>query len=66
MGVKLRLVQYPWRSGWPSGVLDAVQVFVFATGVAEGDWAARKAGANKSAAITIVRTLDEIEKRFAM
>jgi len=30
MGVKLRLVQYPCRSGWPSGVRGEVQAFVFA------------------------------------
>src|SRR5689334_6651110 len=29
MGVKLRLVQYPCRSGWPSGVRGRVQAFAF-------------------------------------
>src|SRR5256885_983108 len=29
MGVKLKLVQYPCRSGWPSGVRGRVQAFVF-------------------------------------
>ena len=30
MGVKLRLVQYPCRSGWPSGVRGSVPAFVLA------------------------------------
>ncbi|PYU19737.1 MAG: hypothetical protein DMG32_23810 [Acidobacteria bacterium] len=67
MGVKLKLVQYPCRSGWPSGVRGAVQAFVFVAVVevvAGGAWAPRNAGANKTPAITLARALDETPKRF--
>src|SRR5690349_9789953 len=69
MGVKLRLVQYPCKSGCPSGVRDAVQLFGFAAGVADvddGAWAARNGGENKAVAISAVRTLDETQKRFVI
>jgi hypothetical protein len=79
MGVKLRLVQYPCRSGWPSGVRVTVQAFVFAAlvfaavafaaavvGAAGGAWAARNVGAKNTLAIAIVRTTDEIQERAVM
>src|SRR2546426_495082 len=58
MGVKLRLVQYPCRSGWPSGVRGKTHVFFAAVLVAafpaapEVVWAATHAGTDKTAAIT--------------
>jgi hypothetical protein len=66
MGVKLRLVQYPCKFGWPSGVRDTVAFAdcVAAVAVLAGACAARNDGASKALAITTGRTLDEILKQF--
>src|SRR5579863_3139030 len=76
-GVTLRLVQYPCRSGWPSGKRGMVHAWVLAalvSGPAEvfsrvlvappDDWAARKDGAHNEAAMSNVRALDETQRRF--
>jgi hypothetical protein len=77
MGVTLRLVQYPCRSGWPSGKWGMVQTLVLAALVsglaavfapalvaAPDDWAERKDGADHEAAISNARALDEIQSLF--
>src|SRR5205823_4326353 len=77
MGVTLRLVQYPRRSGWPSGkrgmvqgllsaalVSDLAAVFAVVLAGAADDCAARKDGAASEAAIHSVRALDETQRRF--
>src|SRR5689334_10572052 len=76
MGVTLRLVQYPCRSGWPSGKRGMVQTLVlalvsgleavFASALLEApdDWAERKDGADNEAAISNARALDETQRRF--
>ena len=75
MGVKLRLVQYPCKSGWPSGVRGMTQdfllvvafvsvlvaVFVLAPDCA---WAVVNVGAHRTAAITTAKALNENQNRF--
>src|SRR5256885_2130683 len=70
IGVKLRLVQYPCRSGWPSGVRGSTQDF-FCSGfvlllaaVDDAVCAATHAGAHRKAAITITKRLNETPKRL--
>src|SRR4029077_17381680 len=74
MGVKLRLVQYPCRSGWPSGVRGMVQAFLLAPALAsvlaaffvvapDCAWAVRNVGAHRTAAITTARALNENHNR---
>src|SRR5690348_7259072 len=76
MGVTLRLVQYPWRSGWPSGKRGNVHglllaalasdlvVVLSSVLLAMLDWAARKDGADNEATVSSARALDETQRRF--
>src|SRR5260370_726976 len=77
MGVKLRLVQYPCRSGCPSGVCGKTQALlvVFAAaflsafaGAADLVCAETSAGTHKMAAMvmTTVKTLEETQKRLTI
>src|SRR5207302_6688213 len=74
IGVKLRLVQYPCRSGRPSGVRGTVQAFfvagsfmsVSALFVIALDcvWATTNVGTHRTAVITTTRALNENQIRF--
>jgi len=76
MGVTLRLVQYPWRSGWPSGKRGMVQALMLAALLSRlaavapvlvalpDDWAARKDGVDNEAAVRSAKALDETQRRF--
>src|SRR5205807_8142324 len=79
-GVKVSLVQYPCRSGCPSGVRGMVQAFVLAAELefflatffaaslllAGEDCATAKAGTNKTLARPMRKAFDRRARRLAM